>query len=71
MVPTYTRLTLPEPSLSHADYPFHTSGGRDKRWVSSGALEEDGLQWVGGLLSVSLFSSISRMNIFNRSVRTG
>lgn len=50
-VPTYTRLALPKPSLSHADYPFYTPSGRDKRWISSGALEEDGLRWVGGLLS--------------------
>jgi hypothetical protein len=58
--PTYARLTLPEPSLSHVDYPFHTPGGRDRRWVSSGALEEDGLQWVGGLLSVfSIFINFS------------
>ena len=48
--PKYFCLTGPIPASSHADYPFHTPGGRDKRWIGSGDLEEDGLQWVGGLM---------------------
>jgi hypothetical protein len=52
MFPNYARLTHPIPSLSHSDYPFHTPGGRDKRWVGSAESEEEGLQWVGGLMSV-------------------
>lgn len=50
--PTYSRLTHPLPSPSHANYPFHTSSGKDKRWIGSGELEEDGLRWVGGLMLV-------------------
>jgi hypothetical protein len=50
--PKYSRLTRPIPSSSHTFYPFHTPGGRDKRWIGSRELEEDGLQWVGGLMFV-------------------
>ncbi len=48
----YERLSRPIPALSHAAYPFHTAGGGDKRWITSGNLEEEGKQWVGGLMSV-------------------
>jgi hypothetical protein len=48
----YERLTHPLPALSHAAYPFYTPGGGDKRWLMSGTLEEEGQQWVGGLMSV-------------------
>lgn len=48
----YERLTHPRPALSHAAYPFYTPGGGDKRWLTSGTLEEEGKQWVGGLMSV-------------------
>ena len=56
--PNYARLTRPIPALSYADYPF-PPGGRDKRWIESSSMEseEDGLQWVGGLMSV--FTNIS------------
>jgi hypothetical protein len=50
----YERLTHPLPALSHAAYPFYTSGGGDKRWLSAGTVEEEGKQWVGGLMSVYL-----------------
>ncbi|KAI0303953.1 hypothetical protein BC826DRAFT_980589 [Russula brevipes] len=46
----YERLTHPLPALSHAAYPFYTPGGGDKRWLMSGTLEEEGQQWVGGLM---------------------
>jgi hypothetical protein len=52
MFPKYSRLTRPIPSSSHTLYPFHTPGGGDKRWIGSRELEEDGLQWVGGLMFV-------------------
>jgi hypothetical protein len=48
----YERLTRPLPALSHIAYPFYTPGGEDKRWIMSGTLEEEGKQWVGGLMSV-------------------
>lgn len=48
----YERLTHPLPAPSHAAYPFYTTGGGDKRWLISGTLEEEGHQWVGGLMSV-------------------
>ena len=47
---SYERLTHPFPASSHAEYPFYTSGGGDKRWLMSGDLEEEGQQWVGGLM---------------------
>ncbi|KAI0268124.1 hypothetical protein BC834DRAFT_867974 [Gloeopeniophorella convolvens] len=46
----YERLTRPIPAPSHAAYPFFTPGGGDKRWLGSGATEEDGRKWVGGLM---------------------
>jgi len=48
--PTYSRLIRPLPSSSHVNYPFYTPGGKDKRWIGSDELEEDGLRWVGGLM---------------------
>lgn len=54
----YERLTHPRPALSHAAYPFYTPGGGDKRWLTSGDLEEEGKQWVGGLMSVQRSSLI-------------
>ncbi len=47
---SYTRLTHPLPAASHFDYPWFTPGGSDKRWLGSGAEEEEGLCWVGGLM---------------------
>lgn len=55
----YERLTHPLPALSHAEYPFYTPGGGDKRWLTSGTVEEDGKQWVGGLMLVCRFNLIS------------
>jgi hypothetical protein len=50
----------PLPSPSHANYPFHTAGGGDKRWLGSGEVEEEGLQWVGGLLLSQIFHYLFR-----------
>ena len=50
----YERLTHPLPALSHAAFPFYTPGGGDKRWLMSETVEEEGRQWVGGLMSVYL-----------------
>ena len=47
---TYTRLVKPLPAPSHANYPYYTPGGGDKRWLGSGGVEEEGLRWVGGLM---------------------
>lgn len=46
----YRQMTYPLPALSHANYPFYTPGGEDKRWVGTADLEEEGMQWVGGLM---------------------
>ncbi|KAL1740103.1 hypothetical protein HDZ31DRAFT_68260 [Schizophyllum fasciatum] len=46
----YATLTHPLPSPSFANYPFHTPSGRDRRWQSTGGVEEDGLLWVGPLM---------------------
>jgi len=53
----YERLTRPLPALSHAAYPFYTPGGEDKRWLISDNLEEDGCQWVGGLMLTAQITS--------------
>ncbi|KAH9977651.1 hypothetical protein BGW80DRAFT_767176 [Lactifluus volemus] len=53
----YERLTHPVPAPSHAAYPFHTPGGEDKRWLVSGNLEEEGHQWVGGLMLTAQITS--------------
>ena len=54
-LPAYSRLDHPVPALTHANYPYYTEGGSDKRWLGSGAIEEGGLQWVGGLMCIILF----------------
>jgi hypothetical protein len=46
----YSRLTRPLPALSHENYPRYTPGGSDKRWITTDGMEEEGLQWVGGLM---------------------
>ena len=46
----YRRLNHPLPATSHANYPFYTPGGDDKRWRGAGETEEGGNQWVGGLM---------------------
>ncbi|KAG1892194.1 hypothetical protein F4604DRAFT_14495 [Suillus subluteus] len=43
----YNKLTHPLPAESHRNYPLYTPGGGDRRW---GSLEEEGQQWVGGLM---------------------
>ncbi|KAI9513263.1 hypothetical protein F5148DRAFT_286601 [Russula earlei] len=53
----YERLTRPLPALSHAEYPFYTPGGGDKRWLISDNLEEEGRQWVGGLMLTAQITS--------------
>jgi len=54
---SYERLTHPLPAPSHAAYPFYTPGGGDKRWLMSGDLEEEGQQWVGGLMLTAQITS--------------
>ncbi|KIK67791.1 hypothetical protein GYMLUDRAFT_1013857 [Collybiopsis luxurians FD-317 M1] len=49
----FERMSHPLPASSHANYPWYTPGGGDKRWVGSGEEEEEGLKWVGGLMIVS------------------
>ncbi|KAJ6538573.1 hypothetical protein DFH09DRAFT_1177262 [Mycena vulgaris] len=51
--PIYSRLRYPLPAQTHANYPFYTPGGTDKRWIISDELEEAGMQWVGGLMIVA------------------
>ena len=51
---TYTRLRYPSPNWKYASYPFYTPGGNDRRWNGSGEAEEDGLQWVGGMMYVDV-----------------
>ncbi|EKM59302.1 uncharacterized protein PHACADRAFT_86162 [Phanerochaete carnosa HHB-10118-sp] len=46
----YRQMTYPLPALSHANYPFYTPSGEDKRWIGTTDLEEEGMQWVGGLM---------------------
>jgi hypothetical protein len=46
----YRNMNHPLPARSHASYPFYTPSSEDKRWIVSGDLEEEGLQWVGGLM---------------------
>jgi len=53
----YERLTHPLPALTHAAYPFYTQGGGDKRWLMSGTVEEEGSQWVGGLMLTTQITS--------------
>ncbi|KAI0307039.1 hypothetical protein B0F90DRAFT_1684632, partial [Multifurca ochricompacta] len=54
---SYERLTHPLPAPSHAAYPFYTPGGGDKRWLTVGTLEEEGQQWVGGLMLTAQITS--------------
>ncbi|KAF5358927.1 hypothetical protein D9758_004842 [Tetrapyrgos nigripes] len=49
----YEHMIHPLPAKSHANYPWYTPGGEDKRWLGSGEVEEEGLKWVGGLLIVA------------------
>ncbi|KAF8639687.1 hypothetical protein AX17_000951 [Amanita inopinata Kibby_2008] len=50
---SYTFLHYPSPAPLHMNYPFYTPGGGDRRWIGSGELEEDGLQWIGRMLVVA------------------
>ncbi|KAF5363744.1 hypothetical protein D9756_000194 [Leucocoprinus leucothites] len=38
---TYTKLRHPTPSPSHANYPFYTPGGGDRRWIGMPETEEE------------------------------
>ncbi|KAF9054969.1 hypothetical protein BDZ89DRAFT_1152795 [Hymenopellis radicata] len=49
----YEPMLHPLPAPSHANYPWYTPGGGDKRWLGSGEDEEEGLCWVGGLMIVT------------------
>jgi len=53
----HERLTRPLPALSHAAYPFYTEGGGDKRWLISETGEEEGREWVGGLMLTTQITS--------------
>ncbi|TFK85434.1 hypothetical protein K466DRAFT_494726 [Polyporus arcularius HHB13444] len=46
----YRPLARPLPSPCHANYPFYTPGGEDKRWLGNEDLEENGRQWVGPMM---------------------
>ncbi|TDL29843.1 hypothetical protein BD410DRAFT_780342 [Rickenella mellea] len=46
----YSTLTHPQPMPSHSNYPMYTPGGGDMRWLGSRELEDQGRQWVGGLM---------------------
>ncbi|KAF5393137.1 hypothetical protein D9757_001307 [Collybiopsis confluens] len=48
----FARMTHPLPAPSHANYPWYTPGGGDKRWLGSGQ-DEEGLKWVGGLMIIA------------------
>ncbi len=48
----YRPLARPLPSPCHANYPFYTPGGEDKRWLGNEDLEENGRQWVGPMMYV-------------------
>ncbi|KAG6817860.1 hypothetical protein H0H87_001692 [Tephrocybe sp. NHM501043] len=50
---TYTHPIHPLPALSHANYPYYTPGGGDKRWLGKGEVEEEGLRWVGSLMIIA------------------
>ncbi|KIP12755.1 hypothetical protein PHLGIDRAFT_20795 [Phlebiopsis gigantea 11061_1 CR5-6] len=43
-------MIYPLPARSHANYPFYTPSGEDKRWLGTEDREEEGMQWVGGLM---------------------
>ncbi|KAI0722757.1 hypothetical protein C8Q76DRAFT_835970 [Earliella scabrosa] len=47
---TYRQLTHPLPSDGHANYPFYTPGGGDKRWLGNEEMEENDRQWIGPML---------------------
>ncbi len=49
----YRQLTHPLPAPCHANYPFYTTGGEDKRWLGNEEMEEDGRQWVGPMMYAS------------------
>ncbi|EJF62387.1 hypothetical protein DICSQDRAFT_104907 [Dichomitus squalens LYAD-421 SS1] len=46
----YRPLTHPLPSPCHANYPFYTFGGEDKRWLGNEEMEEGGRQWIGPMM---------------------
>lgn len=47
------KLRYPSPADTFANYPDHTPGGYDKRWITVSGLEEGGLNWVGSLMLVA------------------
>ena len=47
-------MTHPQPAWSHRNYPLHTPGGKDRRWIGNVNFEEHGMHWVGGLLYVHI-----------------
>ncbi|GAW05071.1 hypothetical protein LENED_006905 [Lentinula edodes] len=49
----FSHMAHPLPVSSHANYPWYTPGGGDKRWLGSGEVEEEGLKWVGGLMIIT------------------
>ncbi len=67
---TYARLRYPSPNWKYANYPFYTPGGNDRRWNGSGEAEEDGLQWVGGMMYVDVIRSRLPPNTHRHSIVT-
>jgi hypothetical protein len=53
---TYTKLRYPTPPPVHANYPFYTPGGGDKRWIGMPETEES-MHWVGPLMYVPSLST--------------
>jgi len=56
----YTRLSHPQPSSTHHNYPLLTPGGHDLRWAGLEEIEEHGLHWVGGLMIIAQLLGPSR-----------
>lgn len=44
------RLRYPTPVLGHRNYPMHTSGGFDRRWVNECELQCSDVKWVGNMM---------------------
>jgi hypothetical protein len=61
--PEYDVLLHPLPTPSHSSYPFYTPGGGDTRWVGPGEAEEEGLQWVGCILSAHSANICPQLNV--------
>lgn len=65
---TYRLLTQPMPSTCHANYPFYTPGGEDKRWLGNEEMEEGGRQWVGPMMLTAQLLNPQTKQHFDDSV---